>query len=68
MPDNPFGEEFRKRFKALVGNDNWECSVTYSEMEPEDRIGMSLAEAARRPCFEYHPEPFPVAPPEAASR
>jgi epoxyqueuosine reductase len=63
-PDNPFGEEFRKRFKARTGSENWTTPLPYSELEPEDRIGMSLAEAARRPCFEYHPEPFPVTPPE----
>lgn len=64
MPDNPFGEDFRKRFKVRTGHDNWTVPPPYSELDPEDRIGLSLAKAARRPCFEYHPEPFAVTPPE----
>jgi len=64
MPDNPFGEEFREKFKARTGHENWAVPLPYSELEPEDRIGMSLAAAARRPCFEYHPDPCSVTPPE----
>ncbi len=64
MPDNPFGEDFRKRFKARTGFDDWTDPLPYSEMEPEDRISLGLAKAVRRPCFEYHPQPFLLTPPE----
>jgi reductive dehalogenase len=64
LPDNPFGADFRKRFKARTGYDDWTEPLPYSEMEPEDRVSLALAKAARRPCFEYHPEPFPLTPPQ----
>ncbi|MDI7258550.1 MAG: reductive dehalogenase domain-containing protein [Thermodesulfobacteriota bacterium] len=64
MPDNPFGEEFREKFKARTGYEDWKIPPSYSQLELEDRIGMSLATATRRPCFEYHPVPLPVTPPE----
>ncbi len=63
-PDNPFGEAFRKRFKARTGHDHWRDRLPYSELAPEDRIGQSLASASWRPCNEYLPEPLPVTPSE----
>jgi ferredoxin len=62
MPDNPFGEEFRKTFKAYTGYDNWSIPLPYSELETEDRVGLSLAAAGRRLCFEYNPKPLKVTP------
>ncbi len=62
--DNPFGEDFRGRFKARTGYDRHSDSLPYSELEPEDRIGQSLAKACMRLCAEYHPENLPVCPPE----
>jgi len=64
MPDNPFSEEFRKRFKAKTGHDHWRDRLPYSELELEDRIGQSLAAGSWRPCNEYLPEPLPVTPSE----
>jgi reductive dehalogenase len=63
MPDNPFGEEFRKQFKARTGSDS-RGPLPYTELEPEDRIGQSLTSAARRLCWEYHPETLPLTPAE----
>jgi reductive dehalogenase len=60
--DNPHGEEFRKRFKARTGHDHWKDPLPYRELDPEDRIGQSLAEAARHMCFSYEPETLPVTP------
>ena len=62
MPDNPFGEGFRKRFKAKTGHDHWRDCLPYNKLEPEDRIGQGLAGASWRPCNEYLPEPLPVTP------
>jgi len=64
MPDNPFGEDFRKRFKERTGHEDWTLPPPYCEMEPEERIGLSLAKATRRLCFDYHPQPFPMTPPD----
>ena len=63
-PDNPFGEDFRKRFKARTGYDDWNIPLPYSELEPEDRFSQSLALMARRMCKEELPKPLPVTPPE----
>lgn len=63
-PDNPFGGEFRKRFKAKTGYIHWTERLPYSELEPEERIGQGLAAASWRPCNEYLPEPLPVTPSE----
>lgn len=63
-PGNPFGKEFRKRFKARTGYVHWRDRLPYSELEREDRIGQSLGSASWRPCNEYLPEPVPVTPPE----
>ena len=59
MPNNPFGEEFRKRFKARTGHDSRD-PLPYSELESEDRIGHSLSSAAWRLCREYYPEALPI--------
>jgi reductive dehalogenase len=64
QPDNPFGGEIRKRFKARTGQDDWTTPLPLGELEPVDRVGRVLATAVRRPCFEYHPEPFSITPPE----
>lgn len=63
MPDNPFGEEFRKRFKARTGYDS-RGPLPCSELELEDRIGQSLSSAAGRLCREYSPNALPITPPE----
>lgn len=63
MPNNPFGKEFRERFKARTGHTTRE-PLPYSELEPESRIGQSLTSAAWRLCREYHPETLPLTPPE----
>lgn len=63
MPGNPFGEEFRKRFKEITGHDHWRDPLPYSELEFEDRIGQSLASASWRLCNEYFPGPLPLTPP-----
>ncbi len=61
IPNNPFGEEFRKHFKARTGYDS-RGSLPYSELETEDRIGYSLTSAAGRLCRDHHPENLPVTP------
>ena len=60
MPDNPFGEDFRRRFKLNTGHDNWKNPLPYTELRPEDRIGQSLASASWRLCNEYFPESSPI--------
>lgn len=63
-PDNPFGEEFRKTFKARTGHDNFTEPLPYGELEPEDRICQSMRLAGSRLCQKYLPKTFPVTPPE----
>ncbi len=63
-PDNPFGEDFRRRFKANTGHDHYRDPLPYSELEREDRVGQSLAQACKRLCVEYHPDNLPVTPVE----
>lgn len=64
MPDNPFGEEIRQRFKERTGHDS-SAPLPFSELEePSDRIGQSLTSAAWRLCREHHPETRPVTPEE----
>jgi reductive dehalogenase len=60
FPDNPYGEEFRRRFKARTGHDHWINPLPFQELEPEDRIGQSLSSAAWRLCNEYFPATLPV--------
>lgn len=64
MPNNPFGEEFRERFKASTGHSHWRDPLPYSELELEDRVGQSLASASWRLCNEYFPQPLPGTPSE----
>jgi len=61
-PGNPHGEELRKKFKARTGHDHYLSPLPYESMDPEDRFGRALADAAYRACCEYDPEPFPVTP------
>ncbi len=61
IPDNLFGEEFRKRYKTRTGYDSRE-PLPYSELELEDRIGQSLSSAAGRLCREYSPDTLPITP------
>ena len=62
--DNPFGAEFRQRFKARTGDDSL-APLPYTELLPEHRIGQSLKSAIRRLSREYCPEPLPVTLAEA---
>lgn len=63
-PDNPYGEELRKKFKEQTGYDHYLSPLPYEELDYEDRIGRAMAEASYRGCAEYYPIPFPVTPPE----
>ncbi|RJX36532.1 MAG: reductive dehalogenase [Desulfarculus sp.] len=63
-PDNPYGEEFRRSFKARTGHDHWRDPLPYKELDTEDRIGQSLSAAGWRLCNEYFPKALPVTPPE----
>ena len=63
-PDNPYGEELRKKFKAQTGYDHYLAPLPYGELDYEDRIARSMADAGYRACMGYDPEPFPVTPPE----
>ena len=64
IPNNNFGEEFRKQFKSRTGHDHWKDPLPYAELEPEDRIGQSLAAAGWRLCNEYFPKTLSVTSPE----
>ncbi len=64
MPNNPLGEDFRKKFKRHTGHDTFSTPLPQNELEPEDRFGASLATGAARLCQEYHPEIRPITPPE----
>ena len=61
-PDNPYGEAYRKEFKARTRHENWTNPLPYTELEPDDRVGQSLGLAAWRLCREYLPEPLPATP------
>jgi reductive dehalogenase len=64
MPDNPFGEEIRDRFKKRTGYDS-RLPLPHSELEDsEARIGQALASAAWRVCREYDPKTLPATPPK----
>jgi ferredoxin len=63
-PDNPHGEELRRKFKAQTGYDHYLSPMAYAELDYEDRIARSMADASYRACSEFDPEPFPVTPPE----
>lgn len=62
-PDNPYGEEIRKKFKAQTGYDRHLIAPAYEELEEEDRIARSISKAVTRACAEYEPKPFPVTSP-----
>ena len=63
-PDNPYGEELRKKFKERTGYEHHVSQLPYGELDYEDRIGRAVADATYRACYEYDPKPFPVTPPE----
>lgn len=63
MPDNPYGADIRERWLKRTCQIDRE-PLPYSEVEPEDRFGQSLTNAAWRLCREYHPKPLPLTPPE----
>jgi reductive dehalogenase len=62
-PDNPYGAELRKKFKARTGHDHYISPLPYQELDYEDRIGRAMADAGYRVCSEFDPTPFPVTPP-----
>jgi reductive dehalogenase len=61
-PDNTYGEELRRKFKAHTGRDHYLPQPAYEELDTEDRFGRALADAGYRACCEYDPVPFPVTP------
>ena len=63
-PDNPYGEELRKKFKERTGYEHHVSQLPYGGLDYEDRIGRAVADATYRACYEYDPKPFPVTPPE----
>lgn len=63
-PENPLGAELRRKFKARTGYDHYLSPLPYGELDYEDRIARSLADAAYRACSSYDPVPFPVTPPQ----
>ena len=63
-PENPHGEALRKKFKSHTGYDHYLSPLPYGELDYEDRIARSMADAGYRACSGYDPEPFPVTPPE----
>ncbi len=62
-PENPFGEDLRRKFKERTGYDHYLSPLPYEELDYEDRIGRAIADASYRGCAEYEPKPFPVTPP-----
>src|SRR4030042_2618134 len=63
-PENPLGEDLRRKFKERTGYDHYLSPLAYEELAYEDRIGRAIADASYRGCAEYEPKPFPVTPPE----
>ena len=63
-PENPFGEDLRRKFKERTGYDHYLSPLAYEELDYEDRIGRAVADASYRGCAEYEPKPFPITPPE----
>ena len=63
-PDNQYGEELRRKFKSHTGYDHYLSPLAYGELDYEDRIARSIADASYRACSGYEPSPFPVTPPE----
>ena len=62
-PDNPYGADIRERWLHRTGQTDRE-PLPYRELNPEDRFGQSLTNAAWRLCREYHPQTAPVTPSE----
>lgn len=62
-PENPYGEELRRKFKERTGYDHYLTPLPYAELDYEDRIGRAMADAAYRGCAAYNPVPFPVTEP-----
>ncbi|MDH4265172.1 MAG: reductive dehalogenase [Deltaproteobacteria bacterium] len=60
LANNPFGAEFRTRFRERTGVDHYSSPLPYSELSPEDRIGQSLTAASWRLCREYEPKSLPI--------
>ncbi|MFH1490470.1 MAG: hypothetical protein ABII06_16300, partial [Pseudomonadota bacterium] len=44
-PGNPHGGELRRKFKARTGHDHYLTPLPYGELDYEDRIGRSMADA-----------------------
>jgi reductive dehalogenase len=63
-PENPLGEDLRRKFKERTGYDHYLSPLAYEELDYEDRIGRAVADASYRGCAEYEPKPFPITPPE----
>lgn len=61
-PDNPHGEELRRKFKARTGQDHYLTPLPYEDLDPEDRIARAMADAGYRACTSYDPAPFKAAP------
>ena len=61
-PENPYGEELRRKFKAHNGRDHYLPPAEYAELDVEDRFGRAMADAGYRACTEYDPIPLPVTP------
>jgi reductive dehalogenase len=61
LPDNPYDKklEMHGRIKKRTGTDFYSI-LPYGNMDPIDRIGQSLTQAAWRTAREYHPTPFPI--------
>jgi reductive dehalogenase len=62
-PENPLGEDLRRKFKERTGYDHYLSPLAYEELDYEDRIARAIADASYRGCAEYEPKPFPVTPP-----
>jgi hypothetical protein len=63
-PENPYGEDLRRKFKERTGYDHYLSPLPYEELDYEDRIARAMADASYRGCAEYDPKPFPVTPSE----
>ena len=63
LPNNPFGEEFKKEYKRRTGVHHFSKPLPLEELDPGDRIGQTMAAASWRLCIEYHPDPLKVTPP-----
>ena len=62
MPDNPHGEEFRRRYQERTGVDWFSKPLPQAELEPEDRPAQALAQAGWRLCTQYYPDPMDMTP------